>query len=177
MFRQNVSISDVIRGQGVKNDPKKSDIIYVRSLSLNSISLKFLADLGKSELLFRKKMFTIARSISITGPQVFENGEDRSFQNGPSSPFHLPCFPLQFNIMRYMQYSKPQGNQVQLLYYLPIPFLGASFAPDNNQKQRQYVRKLVVVLDFLGKHFGNFIHIIHAYFFVHSYCSLVQKGP
>ena len=56
MFRQNVAISDVIRGWGVKNDPKKSDIIYVRSRSLNSISLKFLADLGESELLSSKKI-------------------------------------------------------------------------------------------------------------------------
>ena len=28
--------------------------------------------------------------------------------------------------------SKPQGNQVQLINVLVHPFLGASFAPDNN---------------------------------------------
>ena len=78
---------------------------------------------------------------------VFEHSEERSFRNGPSSPFQRPCIPvysrhksMQFNIMhvRYStHYSKPQGNQLQ------------------------YVRKLVA-LDFLDKHFGNHIHIIHA---------------
>ena len=29
--------------------------------------------------------------------------------------------------------SKPQGNQVQLIYVIVHPFLGASFAPDNNK--------------------------------------------
>ena len=68
---------------------------------------------------------------------VFEHGEDRSFWNGPSSSFQPPCFPMQFNIMHvcYSKYSKPQENQVTMynyFRYLAIPFLGASFAPENN---------------------------------------------
>ena len=62
---------------------------------------------------------------------VFEHGEDRSFRNGPSSPFQLP---MQFNKMhvRYSIQNPKEIKYIQLIYVLAHPFLGASFAPDNN---------------------------------------------
>ena len=51
--------------------------------------------------------------ICIQGHRnVFEHGEDRSFRNGPSSPFQPPCFPMQFNIM-HLRYSTQNPKEIE----------------------------------------------------------------
>ena len=51
--------------------------------------------------------------------------------------------------------SKPQGNQVQLIYVLAHPFFRDVLCTRQQQLEK---KTIVIVLDFFDRHFGNYIH-------------------
>ena len=56
--------------------------------------------------------FKPERQVNIGFIFAFDHGEDRSFQNEPSSPLLMPCFHMHFDIM-HVRYSTPNLKEIK----------------------------------------------------------------